>query len=48
MGRGLTTALCAEPVIDVEAVENLCNASLQVPTARVYDEWVGSQRLLCV
>ena len=30
MGRGLTSALCAEPVIDVEAVENLCNASLQV------------------
>lgn len=29
VGRGLTSALCSEPVIDVEAVENLCNCSLQ-------------------
>lgn len=36
VGRGLTTALCAEPVIDVEAVENLCNASLQDALMVVY------------
>lgn len=29
VGRGLTTAICAEPVIDAEAVENLCHSSLQ-------------------
>lgn len=28
VGRGLTAALCSEPVIDLEAVENLCNSSL--------------------
>lgn len=36
VGRGLTTALCAEPVIDVEAVENLCNSSLQDALMVVY------------
>lgn len=36
VGRGLTTALCSEPVIDVEAVENLCNASLQDALMVVY------------
>eukprot|EP00930_Biecheleria_cincta_P003914 TRINITY_DN10481_c0_g2_i2.p1 TRINITY_DN10481_c0_g2~~TRINITY_DN10481_c0_g2_i2.p1 ORF type:complete len:351 (-),score=68.85 TRINITY_DN10481_c0_g2_i2:75-1091(-) len=29
VGRGLTTALCAEPVMDASAVANLCNGSLQ-------------------
>lgn len=29
VGRGLTLSLCSEPVIDVEAVENLCSSSLQ-------------------
>merc|ERR1711982_249797 len=36
VGRGLTTALCAEPVIDVTAVENLCNSSLQDSLMVVY------------
>jgi len=36
VGRGLTTALCAEPVIDIEAVENLCNSSLQDALMVVY------------
>lgn len=36
VGRGLTTALCAEPVIDVEAVEALCNSSLQDALMVVY------------
>jgi translation initiation factor 3 subunit F len=36
VGRGLTSALCAEPVIDVEAVENLCNSSLQDALMVVY------------
>jgi len=36
VGRGLTTALCAEPVIDVSAVENLCNSSLQDALMVVY------------
>lgn len=36
VGRGLTTALCAEPVIDVEAVENLCKSSLQDALMVVY------------
>lgn len=36
VGRGLTTALCAEPVIDLEAVENLCNSSLQDALMVVY------------
>eukprot|EP00933_Yihiella_yeosuensis_P072154 TRINITY_DN8046_c0_g2_i1.p1 TRINITY_DN8046_c0_g2~~TRINITY_DN8046_c0_g2_i1.p1 ORF type:complete len:364 (+),score=85.06 TRINITY_DN8046_c0_g2_i1:93-1094(+) len=36
VGRGLTTALCAEPVIDVEAVEKLCNSSLQDALMVVY------------
>lgn len=36
VGRGLTTALCAEPVIDMEAVENLCNSSLQDALMVVY------------
>merc|ERR1712060_974378 len=29
VGRGLTSALCAEPLIDMEAVEQLCTSSLQ-------------------
>jgi len=29
VGRGLTANLCAESVTDIEAVENLCNSSLQ-------------------
>mmetsp|Transcript_28537 Transcript_28537/g.51011 ORF Transcript_28537/g.51011 Transcript_28537/m.51011 type:complete len:336 (+) Transcript_28537:95-1102(+) len=36
VGRGLTTALLAEPVIDVEAVESLCNSSLQDALMVVY------------
>merc|ERR1712217_106897 len=36
VGRGLTTALCAEPVIDIEAVENLCHSSLQDALMVVY------------
>jgi len=36
VGRGLTTALCAEPVIDSEAVENLCHSSLQDALMVVY------------
>lgn len=36
VGRGLTTALCAEPVIDTEAVEQLCNSSLQDALMVVY------------
>eukprot|EP00933_Yihiella_yeosuensis_P072153 TRINITY_DN8046_c0_g1_i1.p1 TRINITY_DN8046_c0_g1~~TRINITY_DN8046_c0_g1_i1.p1 ORF type:complete len:332 (+),score=86.52 TRINITY_DN8046_c0_g1_i1:66-1061(+) len=36
VGRGLTTALCAEPVIDVEAVEKLCNSSMQDALMVVY------------
>jgi len=36
VGRGLTTALMAEPVIDVEAVEKLCNSSLQDALMVVY------------
>lgn len=36
VGRGLTTALCAEPVIDVEAVEKLCQSSLQDGLMVVY------------
>lgn len=36
VGRGLTAALCAEPVIDVEAVENLCNSSRQDALMVVY------------
>lgn len=29
VGRGLTSALCAEPLIDMEAIEQLCTNSLQ-------------------
>lgn len=36
VGRGLTSALCAEPVVDVEAVEKLCNSSLQDALMVVY------------
>lgn len=36
VGRGLTTTLCAEPVIDMEAVENLCQSSLQDALMVVY------------
>uniref|UniRef100_A0A7S1F769 MPN domain-containing protein n=1 Tax=Noctiluca scintillans TaxID=2966 RepID=A0A7S1F769_NOCSC len=36
VGRGLTTALCAEPVIDMEALENLCQSSLQDALMVVY------------
>eukprot|EP00747_Dinoflagellata_sp_TGD_P032773 gnl/TRDRNA2_/TRDRNA2_136202_c0_seq2.p1 gnl/TRDRNA2_/TRDRNA2_136202_c0~~gnl/TRDRNA2_/TRDRNA2_136202_c0_seq2.p1 ORF type:complete len:327 (-),score=84.14 gnl/TRDRNA2_/TRDRNA2_136202_c0_seq2:288-1268(-) len=36
VGRGLTAALCAEPVIDAGAVENLCNSSLQDALMVVY------------
>lgn len=36
VGRGLTAACCAEPVIDVEAVEALCNSSLQDALMVVY------------
>jgi len=36
VGRGLTSALCSEPVIDVEAVENLCTSSLQDALMVVY------------
>jgi len=36
VGRGLTTALCAEPVIDTEAVEKLCQSSLQDGLMVVY------------
>jgi translation initiation factor 3 subunit F len=36
VGRGLTTALCAEPLIDLEAVENLCHSSLQDSLMVVY------------
>jgi translation initiation factor 3 subunit F len=36
VGRGLTAALCAEPVIDVEAVEKLCQSSLQDALMVVY------------
>merc|ERR1712096_90502 len=36
VGRGLTTALCTEPVIDLEAVEKLCNSALQDALMVVY------------
>jgi len=36
VGRGLTAALCSEPVIDLEAVEQLCNSSLQDALMVVY------------
>merc|ERR1719188_2955357 len=36
VGRGLTSALCSEPVIDVEAVEQLCTSSLQDALMVVY------------
>merc|ERR1712187_419143 len=36
VGRGLTTALCSEPVIDLEALENLCQSSLQDSLMVVY------------
>lgn len=36
VGRGLTAALCSEPVVDLEAVENLCNSSLQDALMVVY------------
>lgn len=36
VGRGLTAAICAEPVVDIEAVENLCNSSLQDALMVVY------------
>jgi len=36
VGRGLTTQLCSEPVIDTEAVANLCNSTLQDALMVVY------------
>merc|ERR1719408_88697 len=36
VGRGLTAALCAEPVIDLDAVDNLCKSSLQDALMVVY------------
>jgi len=36
VGRGLTQALCSEPVIDINAVEQLCNSSLQDALMVVY------------
>lgn len=36
VGRGLTAALCSEPVIDRAAVEALCNSSLQDALMVVY------------
>lgn len=36
VGRGLTTALCAEPLIDLDAVSNLCNSALQDALMVVY------------
>jgi len=36
VGRGLTNALCSEPVIDVQAVEQLCTNSLQDALMVVY------------
>jgi len=36
VGRGLTTSLCSEPVIDVEAIESLCSSSLQDALMVVY------------
>jgi len=36
VGRGLTSALCAEPMIGMEAVEQLCNNSLQDALMVVY------------
>jgi translation initiation factor 3 subunit F len=36
VGRGLTAALCAEPIIDIEAVEQLCNSSMQDALMVVY------------
>lgn len=36
VGRGLTAALCAEPVIDMEAVENLVSGALQDSLMVVY------------
>jgi len=36
VGRGLTQALCSEPVIDVSAVEQLCTSSLQDALMVVY------------
>jgi translation initiation factor 3 subunit F len=36
VGRGLTGALCAEPLVDLEAVEQLCTSSLQDALMVVY------------
>jgi len=36
VGRGLTSALCAEPLIDMDAVEQLCTSSLQDALMVVY------------
>merc|ERR1712227_895920 len=36
VGRGLTATLCAEPAIDLEAVEGLCKSSLQDGLMVVY------------
>lgn len=36
VGRGLTAALCAEPIIDASAVEQLCHNSLQDALMVVY------------
>jgi len=36
VGRGLTTSLCSEPVIDVEALDKLCSSSLQDALMVVY------------
>jgi len=36
VGRGLTQALCSEPIIDIAAVEQLCTSSLQDALMVVY------------
>jgi len=46
VGRGLTAALCAEPVIDIEAVEQLCNSSLQDALMVVYLSKLTSTQIL--
>merc|ERR1712150_117693 len=47
VGRGLTTTLSAEPVIDTEAVEKLCQSSLQDGLMVVYLSYLtGAQTLI--
>jgi len=36
VGRGLTTSLCSEPVIDAEAIESMCSSNLQDALMVVY------------